>query len=150
MPEVSNTAYSYRQDPAVPAFDDSRTLFVFDGVCVLSSGGASWLMRHDKKALVNFTPAQEPLGQALYRHYGIVMDDSYLLIAGGRAYTATRGYIELCRILGGGWHVFRIAVVLPERFRDWAYALIARNRYRWFGKTAYCGLLTQDQRSRLL
>jgi len=71
MPEVSKHAYSYRDDPAVPAFDDTKALFVFDGICVLCSGGTSWIMRHDSKARVNFTPAQEDLGQALYVHYGI-------------------------------------------------------------------------------
>ena len=35
-------AYAYRDDPDVPKFDDSKALFVFDGVCVLCSGGASW------------------------------------------------------------------------------------------------------------
>jgi len=150
MPEVSKGAFSYREDRAVPAFDDSRALFVFDGVCVLCSGGASWIMRHERKSLVNFTPAQEALGQALYRHYGIDMDESYLLITNGRAFTASRGYIELCRILGGWWHFLRLTAVVPERARDWLYALVARNRYRWFGKTEYCGLLTSEQRSRLL
>ncbi len=150
MPEVSKQPFSYRNDPAVPVFDGSRTLFVFDGICVLCSGGASWIMRHDSKALVNFTPAQETLGQALYAHYGIEMDESYLLIADGRAYTASRGYLELCRILGGWWHALRISAVIPERLRDWLYALIARNRYRWFGKAEYCALLTNEQRERLL
>jgi len=150
MPEVSRSPFSYREDRAVPAFDDSRALFVFDGVCVLCSGGAAWLMRHDRKALVNFTPAQEALGQALYRHYGVEMDESYLLIAGGRAYTASRGYSELCRILGGWWHVLRVTAVIPERLRDGFYALIARNRYRWFGKTGYCMPLTPEQRRRLI
>ncbi len=150
MPEVSRQPFSYRDHPAVPDFDDSRALFVFDGICVLCSGGASWIMRHDSKALVNFTPAQEVLGRALYAHYGIEMDESYLLIADGRAYTASRGYLELCRILGGWWHALRIAAVIPERLRDWLYALIARNRYRWFGKADYCALLTKEQRQRLL
>jgi predicted DCC family thiol-disulfide oxidoreductase YuxK len=150
MPEVSKQPFSYRDDSAVPVFDGSRTLFVFDGICVLCSGGASWIMRHDSKALVNFTPAQEALGQALYAHYGIEMDESYLLIADGRAYTASRGYLELCRILGGWWHALRISAVIPERLRDWLYALIARNRYRWFGKADYCALLSQEQRERLL
>ena len=86
MPEVSKQPFSDRDDPAVPAFDDSKALFVFDGICVLCSGGASWIMRHNKKSLVNFTLAQEALGQMLYAHYGIEMDESYLLIAGGRAY----------------------------------------------------------------
>lgn len=150
MPEVSRHAFSYREDPNVTAFDEGRALFVFDGVCVLCSGGASWLMRHDKNARVNFTPAQEGLGQALYRHYGIEMDESYLLIVNGRAYTASRGYFELFRILGGWWRLLLFASVLPERPRDWLYALVARNRYRWFGKAGYCELLTPEQRARLL
>jgi len=150
MPEVSRRAVSYRDDPAMPTFDDGRALFVFDGVCVLCSGGASWIMRHDKRARVNFTPAQGTLGQALYAHYGVAMNESYLLIADGRAFTASRGYLELCRILGGWWHVLRVTAVIPEYLRDWLYALIARNRYRWFGKADYCSLLTAAQRSRLV
>jgi predicted DCC family thiol-disulfide oxidoreductase YuxK len=150
MPEVSRCVASYRKDSAVPVFDDSRAFFVFDGVCVLCSGGASWLMRHDKKARVNLTPAQAPLGQALYAHYEVKMDESYLLIANGRAFTASRGYLELCGILGRWWHILRVTVIIPERLRDWFYALVARNRYRWFGKADYCMLLTAAQRGRLL
>lgn len=150
MPEVSGQQFSYRFDRTVPAFDDSRTLFVFDGVCVLCSAGASWIMRYDRKGQINFAPAQEALGQALYAHYGTDMNESYLLIADGRAYTASRGYIELCRILGGWWRIARISTVAPERLRDLIYALIARNRYRWFGKTGYCTLLSPEQRRRLL
>jgi predicted DCC family thiol-disulfide oxidoreductase YuxK len=101
MPEVSKQPFSYRNDPTVPDFDDGRALFVFDGICVMCSGGASWIMQNDSRPLVNFTPAQEALGRALYAHYDIEMDESYLLIAKGRAYTASRGYLELCRILGG-------------------------------------------------
>jgi predicted DCC family thiol-disulfide oxidoreductase YuxK len=150
MPEVSRSASSYRDDPAVPAFDDSRALFVFDGICVLCSGGASWVMQHDKKERINFTPAQEKLGQALYTHYGVQLDESYLLIDNGRAFTASRGYLELCRTLGGWWHILRLAAIIPETLRDRLYALIARNRYRWFGRADYCALLTAAQRSRLL
>lgn len=150
MPEVSKQRFSYRNDPTVPDFDDDKALFVFDGICVLCSGGASWIMRNDSRALVNFTPAQEALGRALYAHYDVEIDESYLLIAKGRAYTASRGYLELCRILGGWWHVLRMSVVIPERLRDWLYALIARNRYRLFGKAEYCALLTKEQRKRLL
>ncbi len=76
MPEVSRSRFSYREDRAVPGFDDSRALFVFDGVCVLCSGVSSCMMRHDGTALVNFTPAQEALGRALYAHYGVEMNES--------------------------------------------------------------------------
>jgi predicted DCC family thiol-disulfide oxidoreductase YuxK len=150
MPEVSAQAYSYRGDPTVPPFDDSRALFVFDGVCVLCSGGASRLMRLDGRAKVNFTSTQGSLGQALYRHYEVDPDESYLLIANGRAFTASRGYLELCAIMGGFWHLLRVGALIPEGWRDALYASMARNRYRWFGRTEYCARLTPEQRARLL
>jgi predicted DCC family thiol-disulfide oxidoreductase YuxK len=150
VPEISGRAASYHDNPAVPAFDDGRALFVFDGVCVLCSGGARWIMQHDNASRVQFTPAQGILGRQLYAHYGVAMDETYLLITNGRAFTASRGYLELCRILGGWWHLLRIGAVIPEPIRDWVYALIARNRYHWFGKADYCALLTPAQRSRLV
>ncbi len=150
MPEVSTEAYSYRADQAVPPFDDSRALFVFDGVCVLCSGGASWVMRFDRRAKVNFTPMQEALGQALYRHYSVDPNETYMLVADGRAFTASRGYLELCAIMGGFWHLLRVSALIPERWRDALYVTTARNRYRWFGRAEYCALLTPEQRTRLL
>jgi predicted DCC family thiol-disulfide oxidoreductase YuxK len=143
-------AFAYRADPAVPDFDDSKPLFVFDGVCVLCSTGAAWLMRYDRDGRINFTSAQGRLGQALYAHWGMNIDESYLLVDGGRVFTASDGYLHLCRILGGPWHILRIGAVIPRAIRDWAYRLVARNRYRWFGKSDYCGLLTRAQQQRLL
>lgn len=150
MPRLAQPAYSYRSDPAVPAFDDGRALFVFDGVCVLCSGGAAFLMRHDRHARVSFTPVRSGLGQALYRHYGIDWNETYLLIEGGRAYTASAGYLRLCTVLGGAWALLRVGALVPERWRDAAYALVARHRYRWFGTAEHCVLLTPEQRARLL
>jgi predicted DCC family thiol-disulfide oxidoreductase YuxK len=150
MPEVAASAFSYRDDPGVPGFDDRFPLFVFDGVCVLCSGGARWLMRVDKREKLRFASMQGVLGQALYRHYRVDPDESYLLIASGRAYTAMCGYLELCSILGGWWRLLLVLRVVPERLCDWAYAFVARHRYRWFGRVEYCALLTAEQRHRLL
>jgi predicted DCC family thiol-disulfide oxidoreductase YuxK len=142
--------YAYRDDPNVPPFDDSKALFIFDGICVLCSGGASWLMRLDHKRRVNLTSAQGPLGQALYAHFGLGFDDTYLLIYEGRAYSASAGYLRLCKLLGGPWHLLRIGGLIPAGLRDWVYAQIARNRYRWFGRAEFCSLLAEDQRARLI
>ncbi|HMS20970.1 thiol-disulfide oxidoreductase DCC family protein [uncultured Sphingorhabdus sp.] len=144
------TPYAYRDDPEIPAFDDNKALFVFDGVCVLCSTGATWLMRFDRKRHVNLTSAQGQLGQALYRHFGMELDESYLLIANGCAYTASTGYLKLCQILGGPWHLLRIAGLIPSSIRDWIYGHIAHNRYRLFGKTEFCALLNEEQRQRLI
>jgi predicted DCC family thiol-disulfide oxidoreductase YuxK len=150
MPELAHTRYSYREDPDVPTFDDRRALFVFDGVCALCSGGAAFVMRNDRHGRVNFTPARSSLGQALYRHYAVEWNETYLLVEGGRAYTASAGYLRLCSVLGGAWRYLRVGVIVPERWRDAAYVVVARNRYRWFGKVEHCALLTAEQRARLL
>ena len=80
--------YSYRADPAVPAFPDDKALVVFDGVCVLCSGFAKFILKRDKTLAIRLATAQSPLGQALYRHYGLdaVEFESNLVLADGRAY----------------------------------------------------------------
>lgn len=151
MPELASPPASYRSNPEVPAFEDAKPLFVFDGHCVLCSGGAAFLMRRDKAGVINFASAQSPIGAALYHHYGMVLDDSYLFIADGRAFTKSRGYLEMVRHLGGWWRAAGVSRVLPERTRDWLYDRIAANRYRWFGrKEEACVLLTPEQRRRLI
>ena len=67
--------YSYRADPAVPAFPDDKALVVFDGVCVLCSGFAKFILKRDRAFAFRLTTAQSPLGQALFRHYGLDTED---------------------------------------------------------------------------
>jgi predicted DCC family thiol-disulfide oxidoreductase YuxK len=146
----SVTPYSYRQDPAVPAFPDDRPIFIFDGYCVLCSGGATWLMRHDKKHFFRLAPAQSPLGAALYAHYGIDWDATYLLVSNGRPYTKSGGYLHMCAVVGGWWKALLILTLIPRPLRDWGYDIVARHRYRWFGKVEYCQLIPDDLKVTLL
>lgn len=147
---MSDQPYSYRANPAVPPFDDRRPLFVFDEVCVLCSGGASFIMRHDPDGKIALTSAQGALGQALYQHYGLQMHATFLFLANGIASTKSEGYFAIARVLGGWWRLGEAARIVPRGLRDWLYDLVARNRYRWFGKTEACALLTDEQRARML
>jgi predicted DCC family thiol-disulfide oxidoreductase YuxK len=148
MPRLEVKPFRYRDDASVPSFDDRRPLFLFDGVCVLCSSGAAFLMRHE--ADVDFASAQSNLGKALYRHYGMEIDSTYLLIANGLAFTKTDGYFLLLGQLHPAWRILAVFKIVPRPVRDWVYDLVAKNRYRWFGKVEYCQLLSAEQRSRLL
>ena len=128
----------------------SRPLFVFDGHCVLCSSGASFIMRHDRTEVVQFASAQSELGAAIYRKLGMPIDDSYLLIDLAGCHTKSDGYFQLVRILGGWWRFALIGRMVPRTARDWIYDRVAKNRYRWFGRTDQCVLLTSDQRTRLV
>jgi hypothetical protein len=54
-------------------------IFVFDGYCVLCSTGASFIMRHDPRGKVG-SSRRSPIGQAVYAHFGLPIDASYMLI----------------------------------------------------------------------
>ena len=125
-------------------------IFVFDGVCVLCSTGASFIMRHDPHGKVRFLSAQSPLGAAIYAHYDLPLDASYLLITPEGTFTKTTGYFKLADILGGWFRLGKIFALVPRVVRDLVYDWVATNRYRLIGKSEQCALLTADQRARLV
>jgi predicted DCC family thiol-disulfide oxidoreductase YuxK len=133
-------AHSYRDDPAVPKFPDDRPIIVFDGYCVLCSGWVSFILRHDCHATYRLLPAQSPVGRALYVHYGLDPQDyeTYILIQNGVAWFKSEATIRMAQGLGLPWSLAGILRVVPGAWRDRLYGLIARNRFRLFGRRATC------------
>ena len=125
-------------------------IFVFDGYCVLCSTGASFIMRHDPEGKVRFLSAQSPLGAAVYAHFNLPLDASYLLITPDGTFKKATGYFRLADILGGWFRLGKIFKLIPRVIRDRLYDWVATNRYRLFGKSEQCTLLTADQRARLV
>ena len=144
--------YSYRNDPAVPGFPDDKSLIVFDGVCVLCSGWARFVLRRDHAFAFRMTTAQSPLGQALFRHYGLDTEDfeTNLVITGGRAYAKLDTVAEVGRRLGGVWRLASALRLLPRPIADRLYDRIATNRYRLFGRTDSCMIPPPEWRKRFI
>ena len=144
--------YSFAEDPAVPPFPVDRPLIVFDGVCVLCSGFARFVARHDRAGRFLFTAAQSPLGAALFRHYGLddVNYETNLLIAEGRAFGKLQAFAGIMGRLPAPWNAARVAAALPQGPGDWLYDRIAGNRYRLFGRSETCVLPDASWRDRLI
>jgi predicted DCC family thiol-disulfide oxidoreductase YuxK len=132
--------YSYKRDPAVSDFREDRALFVFDGECVLCSGGARFLLRHDRKRRLQVAAAQSSLGRALYAHYGLDPVRTNLLVVGGRPYTEAEAVLRIAIFLGFPWSLASAARLLPPPLRTAIYQYVARRRIAWFGRTTVCGL----------
>ncbi len=146
------TRYSYRDDPEVPDFKDDRTIFVFDGMCVMCSGFMRFVMQRDRKHHFRFLPAQSPLGEALYVHYGLKAGDydSVLLIEHGLVRVKWDASIGVFEGLGWPWRVAGLGRVLPKFLSNPLYSFIARNRFKWFGRREVCLLPTAEDRERFL
>jgi predicted DCC family thiol-disulfide oxidoreductase YuxK len=132
--------YSYRTDAQVPAFPDDKPLIVFDGMCVLCSGFAQFVAKHDPRGQFRFTAAQSKLGQALYRHYGFDPNqpETSLLIDEGRLYGKSKAFAKILGRLSGPWRCGWLVLGLPRPARDWVYDRIARSRYHVFGRRSAC------------
>lgn len=149
---MDHTPFSYRGDPAVPAFPDDKPIIVFDGYCVLCSRWAKFVLKFDRKARFRLLAAQSELGEALYVHYGLKADDydTNLLIENGVVRTKTDGSLAMFGILGLPWSLVQILRIVPKFMRDPAYDLIARNRLKWFGQREICFLPPPGSQDRFL
>lgn len=145
---------SYRDDPGVPAFPDDLPVIVFDGVCGMCSRLVRFLLWVDSDAMRHrFVAAQSPLGEALYRHYGIDPRgyDTLLVLAAGRCRVKADGVLTLLAGLGLPWSgLARIGRLLPIRRLDAGYDLVAQNRYRIWGRFDACQRPPPGAESRFL
>ena len=116
-------------------------IILYDGVCVLCSGWMRFVIQRDRAALLRFTPIQSDYGRALALALHIDPDDpdTNALVWKGIAYRRSDAAIQvLSQLPGLSW--VRILRAMPRVLRDSIYRLIARNRYRVFGRHQVCDL----------
>ncbi|WP_260115066.1 thiol-disulfide oxidoreductase DCC family protein [Xanthomonas indica] len=135
-----------------PTAPEDAAIVVFDGVCALCSRWVRFLLRHDRRGRYRFAAMQSPRGSALLRDHGLDPADplSFLLLTPDAALTDSDAAIAVIAGLGGVWRSVAALRLLPRRWRDAGYRLLARNRHRWFGTTAQCFLPEPQQRARFL
>lgn len=143
--------FSWRDDPAVPPFDDAGPIAVMDGDCALCSRGARTIARLDRAGTFRICPVQSPAGTALVRHFGLEPDDpeTWLFLDGGRAWSGMEAILRIGERLGGAGRLASPLRILPRPAREWLYRRIARNRYR-FGRTDMCALPDPELSRRLM
>ena len=95
---------------------------------------------------------QSATGAALYRRYGIdpANPETMIVVDGARVLKDSDAVIAIYAGCGWPWRLATIARAVPRPIRDAAYLLVARNRYRLFGKRDTCWLPDPGDRSRIL
>lgn len=131
----------------------SNATILFDGVCNLCNSSVQFVLKRDRAAYFKFAALQSGKGQELLQQvgYGAKRPDSIVLITPeGKAHTESDAAIRIAARLGAFWPVLQIFLVVPAFLRDAVYRYVARNRYRWFGKTDECMLPRPEWRDRFL
>lgn len=125
-------------------------IILFDGVCNLCNKSVQFIIKRDPEALFSFTSIQNETGRSLIRHYHIPNVDSVILIKQGKYYTQSDAALEICLHLNKGFRYLYVLKIIPRFIRDFIYQIIAKNRYKWFGKQESCMLPTEDMKKRFL
>lgn len=132
--------------------NDNEPILIFDGVCSFCSATVQFILKHDVRGRIRFAPLQSPLGRRLMKRHGLDPDDaqSLLFVKGDEAYVRSDAAFEIARDLGWQWRWIRVFRFVPRFIRNRVYDLVARNRYRWFGKLETCFIPTPEVRARFL
>ena len=129
-----------------------QPLIVFDGVCVLCSRFARFVIERDAERVFRFTTAQGASGQALFRHYGLNTIDfeTNIVIVGGQAFGELDAVAAVMAQLPRPWRWLTFMKLIPEPLSGWLYRRVALNRYRLFGKTEQCMVPPADWQDRFI
>ena len=129
-----------------------HSLVLFDGVCNFCDSSVHFIIARDPQARFRFASLQGEAGRAVLRkhhHFGTGLD-TIILVEGDKIYTRSTAVLRIVRRLRGGWPLLALLLLVPVFARDLVYGLIARNRYRWFGKLDVCTVPGPELRERFL
>jgi predicted DCC family thiol-disulfide oxidoreductase YuxK len=116
-------------------------IILYDGVCILCSGWVRFVATRDTARRFRFTPIQSPYGRRLAQTLGINPDDpdTNAVVVDGQALRRSDAALAVLSRLPR-WYWVRALRLAPRVLRDAVYTLIARNRYRMFGRHDACDL----------
>lgn len=127
-------------------------ILVFDGQCLLCNGWVRFLLRHDQRGVFRFAAIQGRTGQALLQQSGLQVEglQTLLLVDGTNSWQHTGAILRILHHLGWPWRAAWLGWLVPAVLRDALYRLVARHRYRIFGRTETCMVPLPDVAARFL
>ncbi len=135
--------------------DTEPTIILFDGVCNLCSRSVRFVIARDPHAHFRFAALQSEAARRICAERSISMPtalepDSIVVIADGKSLERSDAALAIAARLPLPWSLLRIFRAIPRPLRDWLYRLVAKNRYRWFGRTDACMMPTPEIRARFI
>ena len=131
-------------------------LVLYDGVCGLCDKSVQWLLDHDPEGKLRFAPLQGPTAQAiLERHPKLprALETVIFVEREGeseRVHVRSHAIFHICKHVSGFARALAIFRFVPAFLTDLGYRLVAKIRYRVWGKLDQCRVPTPDERARFL
>jgi len=127
-------------------------IILFDGVCNFCNSAVNFVIKRDKRSTLKFATLQSPVAQEMLLKNNLSESDlsSFVFIEKEKIFTRSTAALKVFKYLNGLWPLMYGFIIVPVFIRDGIYKLMAKNRYRWFGKREQCMVPTPDIRARFL
>ena len=127
-------------------------LILFDGVCNFCNSSINFIIDHDPYNHFKFAPLQSEIGQEILRKFNKNTEDfdSIILLKNNILYQKSDAALEITKHLSGSWKYLSVFKILPTFFLNFFYDIVAKNRYRIFGRSDSCRMPTAELRERFL
>ena len=131
--------------------NNKRPIVFFDGHCGLCNRSVDWILHRDTRHQFLFAPLQGTTANGLFKGYSEaeLLRSIWLQDETGLHRKST-AILKVCRRLGGFPFLLAAAIIVPRPLRDWVYDLIAKNRYRIWGRSETCRIPTIEERAYFL
>ena len=137
-----------RSVPRVP--DTSRPILFFDGDCGLCDRLVAFLVARDRRGRLDYAPLQGTTAAQAIPPETARSVDSVVLVDEDGLHLRSEAALRAMARLGGSWRLIGLLRGIPRGPRDAVYDLVARNRYKWFGRANVCPLPGRTERGRFL
>ncbi len=131
---------------------EMKSVILFDGVCNFCNFWVNFIIDRDKNDAFRFASLQSDYGQEVLQKLGMSQDDfdTFILVEGEKHYIKSTAGLRVAKRLGGWLSLLYPLIVIPAFIRDAFYSLIAKNRYRIFGREEACRIPTPDMRKKFI
>lgn len=118
----------------------AQPVIFFDGVCNLCNASVQFVIEHDKENYFKFSALQGDYAKKVLPKFDINPGslNSTLLLEDGKLYTKSSSALRVAKKLNGFWPLLYGFNIVPKFLRDWVYDVVAKNRYKWWGKQESC------------
>jgi len=130
----------------------NNSVILFDGVCNFCNSSINFIIKHDKKEHFLFASLQSDVAKEILLQFDKkkTLGDSILLVSDTKIYNKSTAALKIAKKLNAGISLFYVFIIIPPFIRDWVYDIIAKNRYKWFGKKDSCMVPSEKIKERFI
>ena len=138
---------------------NNKKIILFDGVCNFCNFWVNFIIDHDKKDFFRFAALQSETGQNILKQINLKtnnfwqsqgLPDSLILVDKQDYFIKSSAALIILKHLSGFWKILFVFIIIPRPIRNFIYDLIAKNRYKIFGKKDVCRIPNEKEKGKFI